>query len=81
MLKAFLLRSSTCLYVHHPHPKEGTYSLSSYLSRLGSSLDGLPLFCLTNFVRPNTWKTKNRTPSYRQDMELCMTAIPHVSAR
>ena len=53
-----------------------------FLSRLGCSLGELPLWGLTNFVRPNTWKTKkNSTSSYRQDMELCMTAISHVSTR
>ena len=57
------------------------HSLSSYLSRLGCSLGELPLLGLTNFVRPNTRKTKNSRSRYKQDVELCMTAIPHVSAR
>ena len=44
----------------HTFSKQVTYSLSSYLSRLGCSLGELPLFGLTNFVRPNTWKTKKQ---------------------
>ena len=34
-----------------PNPKEGSYSLSIYLSILGCSLDELPLLGLTNVVR------------------------------
>ena len=41
--------------------KQGTYSLSIYLSRLHCSLDMLQLSGLTHFVRPNTWKTKTST--------------------
>ena len=36
----------------------GPVLISNYLYRLHCSLDGLSLLGLTNFVRPNTWKTK-----------------------
>ena len=35
-----------------------TYNISIYISRIGCRLDKLPLFGLTNFVRPTTRKTK-----------------------
>ena len=70
-----------CQWAASFYPKQGTYSLSSYLSRSVCSLGELLLLGLKIFVRPNTWKTQKSTSSYRQDMELCMTAIPYVTAR
>ena len=58
-----------------------TAYLSIYISRLGFSFEKVQVVLTDQFCQAKHREDKNSTYIYRQDMELFMTEISHVSTR